>query len=146
MCTVRSPAAAPKSDRCWHTQGNTDFSLAVSSWNYPAIPKWISTNLTVLPLLTWCTVYSVVSRDYLIAVKPVLLSVAFKTELCVMWLNFLTLLVQMGGWNSIFFLSFFFAKLSTWELLLINFSWLAALIHSLLRFINIRIKTQLQSL
>lgn len=95
-----------KNDICWHTQGITDFSLAVSSWNYPAIPKWISTNLTVLPLLTWCAVYSVVSRDYLIAVKPVLFIVAFKIEQCVMWLNFLTLQAQMGGWNSMYFGNF----------------------------------------
>lgn len=126
-----------KSDICWHTQGITDFSLAVSSWNYPATPKWISTNLTVLPLLTWCTVYSVVSGDYLIAVKSVLFIVAFKIEQCVMCFNFLTFQAQMGGWNSVFFW-----KLSTWEHW-IKFYWLEDSTHSLSRFINIRIKIQI---
>lgn len=128
-----------KSDRCWHTRGITDFSLAVSSWNYPAIPKWISTNLTVLPRLTWRTVYSVVSGDYLIAVKSVRLTVALKTELCRIWLNFPTLRAQMGGWNAILSP----LNLSTWKHSLINFYWLAALIHSLSRFINIKTKVEL---
>lgn len=130
-----------KSAAHWHTRGITDFALAVSSWNYPAIPKWISTNLTVLPLLTWCTVYSVVSGDYLIAVKPVLFIVAFKIEQCVMWLNFPTSQAQMGGWNSMFFW-----KLCTWEHLMPNPVLLAAaLIHSLSRFINTRIKMKFKS-
>lgn len=116
-----------KSERCWHTRGITDFSLAVSSWNYPAIPKWISTNLTVLPCLTWRTVYSVVSGDYLIAVKSALLTVALKTEPCGIRLNFPTPRAQMGGWNAIPSP----LDLSTWKHSLINFYWLAALIHSL---------------
>lgn len=132
-----------KSDRCWHTREITDFSLAVSSWNYPAIPKWISTNLTVLPRLTWRTVYSVVSGDYLIAVKSLLLTVALKMELCGIRLNFLTLQAQMGGWNTILI---FFFKLSTWKPSLIKFYWLAALIHSLSRFINSRVKTKFEAL
>lgn len=40
-----------------------------------------------------------------------------------------------------------FWKLSTWEhLYSIKFYWLAALIHSLSRFINIRIKIKIKSL
>lgn len=88
----------------------------------------------------WWTVYSVVSGDYLIAVKSVLFIVAFKKEQYAVLLNFLTLQAQMGGWNSMFFW-----KLSTWEhLYWIKFYWLAALVHFHSRFICMRIKIKMK--
>lgn len=54
-------------------------------------------------------------------------------ELGEIWLSFLALQAQMGGWNTI--LIFFFLKLSTWKHSLIKFYWLAALIHPLWRFL-----------